>query len=145
MDVAGKPGQHLTCVVGRARLAEYFSVDQDGGVGSNDDGGAYGACGDELGLGVGEALHEVLSRFARDRGFVYGGRENREGQTGVAEDLGAARGGGSEDEFCGGHVAARILHARLGNSLCLRPDARLLGVLSRRRGTVADAIGVESR
>jgi hypothetical protein len=27
----------------------------------------------------------------------------------------------------------------------LRPDARLLGVLSRRRGTVADAIGVESR
>ena len=48
--------------------------------------------------------------------------------TGVTEDLCAARRGGSEDEFGGGHVAARILHARLGNSLCMWPDARLLGV-----------------
>ena len=129
VHAARKPGQHLTCVVGRARLPEYFSVDEDSGVGSNHDGRAYGARCDELGLGVGEALHEVLSRLARDRGFVYGRRENRESQTGVAEDLRAARRGGSEDEFGGGHVAARILHARLGNSLCLWPDARLLGGL----------------
>jgi hypothetical protein len=133
MDVAGKPGQHLTGVVGRARLAEYFSVDEDSGVGSNDDGRAYSACGDELGLGVGKALHQVLSRFAWDGGFVYGRRQNREVQTGVAEDLRAARGGRSEDEFGRGHAAARILHARPGNSLCVWPDATLLGVPARQQ------------
>ena len=121
--------QHLTGVVGGAGFAEDFAVDEDGGVGGDDDGGTYSAGGDELGFGVGESLHQILGGLAGNGGFVDGGGQNREGQAGVAEDFGAARGGGGEDELGRGHDAARILHARLGNSLCLRPDARLLSVL----------------
>jgi len=119
VGVAGESGEHLMGVVVGAGLAEDFAVDEDGGVGGDDDCRTDGAGGDQLGFGVGEALHKVLGGFAGNGSFVDGRRKNREGETGIAKDSRAARGSGSEDELCSGHDAARILHAGRGNSLCV--------------------------
>jgi hypothetical protein len=124
VGVAGEPREHLMGVIGGAGLPEDFAVDEDGGVGGDDDGGTHGAGSDELGFGVGEALNKILSGFAGNGSFVDGGRENGEGEASVAEDFGASWGSGGEDEFNGGHDAARILHAERGNSLCVGAGAR---------------------
>lgn len=47
--------------------------------------------------------------FLRERSFIDGGGEDREGDTGIAEDFSAARGGGSKDEFHEGSWSGRIL------------------------------------
>jgi hypothetical protein len=119
VGVAGESGEHLMGVVVGSGLAEDFAVDEDGGVGGDDDCRTDGAGGDQLGFGVGEALHKVLGGFAGNGSFVDGRRKNREGEAGIAKDSRAARGSGSEDELCSGHDAARILHAGRGNSLCV--------------------------
>ena len=56
-----------------------------------------------------------------DGRLVDGGGKNCKSETSGAEDFRAARGSGGEDEFGGAHSRARILHAEMGNSLCLRP------------------------
>src|SRR5580704_8901223 len=117
MHAATKSGQHLAGIVGGAGLSEDFAVDQDGSVGRDHDGRAYGACGHQFGFRVGEALHQILSGFAGNTSFIYGGGHYGEGEASVAEDFGASRGRGGEDEFRGGHGAGRILHASRGNSL----------------------------
>ena len=58
MGAAGKILQHVTRVVGGAGFAEDAAFESYDCVGREDDGGAYGAGGDEFGFGVGEALDE---------------------------------------------------------------------------------------
>ena len=52
--------EHVASIVGGTGLAQDFAIEGDGGIGGDDDGGAYGACGDELGFGVGKAEHHVI-------------------------------------------------------------------------------------
>ncbi len=84
MDVAGQFDQHVASVVSGTRFTQDLAVDEDGGVGGDDDRGAYGAGGDEFGFGVGEALHKILRGFAGNRSFVDGGGQHGEGDAGFA-------------------------------------------------------------
>ncbi len=99
MRKAGKFFEHVASVIGGARLAEDVAFEGDLGVGANDKGWANGASSDEFGFGDGETLDEIVGGFAGVGSFVYGGRERGEGETSVAQDLGAAGGGGGEDEL----------------------------------------------
>jgi len=65
MSAAGKSFEHAASVVGGTGLAKDAAVERDDGVGSNDDGGADGARGDEFGFGFSEALDHVGGRFIR--------------------------------------------------------------------------------
>ena len=101
VGAAGKFFEHMACVVGGAGLAENAAFESDDGVSGEDDGGADGAGGDELGFGVGEALDVVVGGFLGEGSFVDGGRHDDEREAGVVENFGAAGGGGGEDEFHG--------------------------------------------
>ena len=101
VSAAGKFFEHVPGVVGRAGLAEDVAFEGDFRVGTDDDGGACGTFGDELGFGEGEALDEVVGGFAGIGRFVNVGGEHSEREAGVVEDFGAAGGGGGEDEFHG--------------------------------------------
>ena len=98
---AGKFFKHMAGVVGGARLAEDAAFEGDDGVGGDDDGRADGAGSDQLGLGSGKALDEVVRGFAGARRFVNGGGRHREWYSGVAKDAGAAFGSGSKDQLHG--------------------------------------------
>ena len=52
--------EHVASVIGRTGLAQDFAVQGDSGIGGDDDGGAYGTCGDQFGFSVGEAQHHVI-------------------------------------------------------------------------------------
>ena len=101
MSAAGEPFQHVTGIVGRARFAEDAAFEGDLGVGTDDDGRACGARGNEFGFGDRQTFNEDMGRFARVRRFVNGGGHHSEGKAGVAQDFGAADGSGSEDELHG--------------------------------------------
>src|SRR6266851_7724517 len=101
VGAGGKFFEHVTSVVRGARLAEDVAIKGDLGVGSDDDGRAGGAGGYKFGFGSGQALDEIMRRFAGVRCFVDGGGEHGEGETSVVEDFGAADGGGGENELHG--------------------------------------------
>ena len=122
VGAAGKSFEHLTGVLRRTRLAEDVAFESDFGVGGNDDGGADGAGGDQLGFGDGQALDEVVSGFARVGRFVNGRREHGERNLRVAKNLGAANGSGSENQFHGDFRRGRILQRKRGDSLSRRPS-----------------------
>src|SRR5207302_5458636 len=88
----------MTGVVGGAGLAEDVAIESDLGVGSDDDGRTDGAGGDQLSLGSGQALDQVVSSFARVRRFVDGGGELHEREASVAKNFGAAFRSGSKDQ-----------------------------------------------
>ncbi len=99
---AGKLFQHVTGLVGRARLAKNAAVQGYFRVGGDDDGRADGAGGDKVRLGVSQALNEIVRGFARVRRFVDGGGEHREMEPSVAQDFGAAERSGSKNELHAG-------------------------------------------
>src|SRR5712692_9183103 len=99
---AGKLFQHAARVVGRERLAKDVAVEGDLGVRGDDDGWANGAGGDEVRLGVSQALNEIVRGFARVRRFVDGGGKHREMEPSIAKNPGAARRSGSENELHAG-------------------------------------------
>src|SRR6266700_2808802 len=99
---AGKLFQHVAGLVGRARLAKNAAVQGYFRIGGNDDGRADGAGGDKVRLGVSQALNEIVRGFARVRRFVNGGRKHREMEPSIAQDFGAARRSGSENELHAG-------------------------------------------
>src|SRR5260370_28653211 len=96
VGVAGKFFKHMAGVVGGAWLAENVAFEGDDGVGADDDGWADSAGSDQLGLGSGKALDEVVRGFARAGCFVNRGGEHSERETGIVKDFGTANGGGSE-------------------------------------------------
>src|SRR5260370_7249198 len=102
---AGKFFEHVASVIGGARLAEDVAFEGDFGVGADDDGWANGAGSDEFGFSDGKTLDESVGGFAGVGRFVDGGRVDGEGETGVAQDFGAADGSEGEDEL---HGAYRI-------------------------------------
>ncbi len=99
VGAAGKIFKHAAGVVAGARLAEDAALKSDLGIGTDDDGRACGASGDEFGFGDGEALDQVVGGFTGVGRFVDGGREDGEGESSAVEDFGAADGGGGENEF----------------------------------------------
>lgn len=99
MGAAGEFFEHVAGVVGGAGLAEDAAFDGYDRVCREDDGRTDGAGGDEFGFGVGETLDVVVRRFAGERSFVDGGRNDDEGEAGVTENFGAAGRSGSEDEL----------------------------------------------
>jgi len=78
VGAAAKPFEHMTGIVRGARLGENVPFQSHDGVGGDDDRRADRPGGDQLGLGSGQALDEVVRVFARVRRFVNGGRELRE-------------------------------------------------------------------
>jgi hypothetical protein len=99
MSAAGKIFQHVAGVAGRVRFAEDAAFESYNCVGGEDDGGADGASGGEFGFGVGEALDELAGGFTGNGSFVNSGSDDGEGESGVVENFGSARGCGSENQF----------------------------------------------
>src|SRR5439155_15800524 len=60
MRAARKLFEHAAGIIAGTRLAENQAVENDSRVGSDDDGGADGARGDEFGFGVREALNHIV-------------------------------------------------------------------------------------
>src|SRR5437879_887216 len=96
---AGKLLQHAAGIVGGARLAKDVAFQSHDGVGSDDDGWANRPGRDQLSLGSGQALDEIVRGFARVRRFVNGGGHRREWYSGVAKNAGAAFRTGSKDQL----------------------------------------------
>ena len=101
VGAAGKFFKHLTRIVRRAGLSEDKAVDRDDRIRRDDDRRADSARGYELGFCFGEALDVHVRRFAGEGSLVHRGRKNNERETRLAEDFGAARGGGSKDQLHG--------------------------------------------
>ena len=113
---AGEKLKHAAGFVGRARLAEDLTVENDNSVRGNEDRRANRAGGDKVGLGVGETLDHLLRRFIGIRSFVHSGGENGERNAGIAENLGTSRRGGGKDQLHGLVLAERILQRRRSDS-----------------------------
>jgi len=97
MGAAGKFFEHVAGIVRGAGFAEDAAFESYDGVRGEDNGGAYGAGGDEFGFGVGEALDVIGRGFLWEGGFVDGGGHHDEGEAGVVENFGAAGRSGSEN------------------------------------------------
>ena len=93
--------EHVTGVLGGARLAKYVPFEGDLSVSADDDGGPDGARSDKLGFGEGQTLDEFVGRFTGVRGFVNSGGKYAKREAGVVKDFGAADGSGGEDELQG--------------------------------------------
>jgi hypothetical protein len=101
MCAAGKSFEHVAGFVAVAGFAQDLAVEDYDRIRGKDDRGTDGARGDELAFGVGEALDVLLGSFTRDRRLVDSGGEHGERESGIAENLGAARGRGREDQLHG--------------------------------------------
>jgi hypothetical protein len=97
MRMAGEFIEHVAGVVAGARFAENVTIEGHFGVGADDDGGTDGTSGNEFDLGEGEAVDEIIGGLARKGSFVDGGGKHGKVEAGIAEDFGAALGGGGED------------------------------------------------
>jgi hypothetical protein len=111
VGAAGKFFERVTRIVRRAGLSEDEAVDGDDRVRGDDDRRADSARSYELGFCFGEALDVGVGRFAGERSFIHRGRKNNERKTRRAEDFGAARGGGSKDQFHSDNLVGRILQS----------------------------------
>ncbi len=109
---AGEGAEHLSGVGAVAGFVEDAVVEEDDGVGGKDNWSfEFRVSGFEFfldggGFHVGEAGGPKVGGDAGGfvLGFFGGGDEDFEGYVGVAEEFGAARGGGGEDDFLrGGH------------------------------------------
>ena len=117
MGAAGKFFEHVAGIVRGAGFAEDAAFESYDGVRGEDNGGAYGAGGDEFSFGVCEALDVIGRGFLREGSLVDGGGHHDEGEAGVVKNFGATGGGGGEDEFHGRLILGRILQAMHRNSL----------------------------
>jgi hypothetical protein len=117
MSAAGELLEHVVGVIGGAWFTEDFVVEDDDGVGGDDNGWANGARGDEFGFGVGEAEDESVGRFVGRRRFVHSGGEYGKRNASVAQDFGPAWGGRGEDEFHVRPFERRIVQGVLGNGM----------------------------
>jgi len=91
VGAAGKFFEHAASVIGGAGLAEDVAVERNNCICANDDRGADGAGGHELGFSEGEALDQVIWRFVGVRSFVNSGREHNKRKPRVPKDFSAAR------------------------------------------------------
>lgn len=108
MCATGEFRQRIARIIAGAGLAQDLAVENNDGVGCDDDGWSNGARSDEIGFGVRQALDEIVWGFAGNGSFVHGRGQHGERETGVAKDVSASRGSGSENEFYGRQVAVRI-------------------------------------
>jgi hypothetical protein len=90
MGPGGQPREHRAGFVGGARLAKGLSFEEHDRVCGDDDGGAHGTGGYQLGFGVREALNQIVGGFAGDGSFINGEGEHREGQACGPKNVGAA-------------------------------------------------------
>jgi hypothetical protein len=118
VGAAGKFFERATSIVRRAGLSEDEAIDGDDRIRCDDDRRADSTRGDELGFCFGEALDVHIGRFAGEGRFVHRGRKNNERKTRLAEDFGAARGGGSKDQLHGREFAREEYYRAVGEAAC---------------------------
>ncbi len=121
--------QHVAGIVGGEGFAEDAAFQTDLGIGTDDDGGARIAGGDEFGFGDGQALDEVVGGFARVGRLVDSGRDDsRSGNR--------RRGGFRRGEV---EVEARMSFMEIpeGKNTIAQVPRQLGHLLSRRNGSVS--------
>jgi len=90
MSAPGKKFEHAARIVCRTGFAQDLSIDGDHGVSGNQDRRTNRAGGGQFGLGVREALHELLGRFSRINSFIDRRGEHGKGNAGITENLSPA-------------------------------------------------------
>ena len=90
---------HLPCVLAGARLAQNVAVQHYLVVRGDDDGWTDGARRNQLGLGIGQPLHQLLWRFPRFRSFIDRRREHHERNPRVVQDFCPASRIGSKNQL----------------------------------------------
>jgi len=102
-----------------AGLSENVAVKNDNGIGGDHDGGADGARGDQIGFGVGQALHKFVRILAGIRGLIDSRGKHGERKSCIPQNFGAARGGGGENQLQGYGLKRRILQTESLHSCAL--------------------------
>ncbi len=112
MRMAGKGLHHPPGIGGVRGLGEHLAVDHHGGVCAED--GFTRIAGDGIGLVAGQTEDVILWVLAGEGAFVDRSDSDRERNPGLAQDFGAARGLGGEDQHhssvgktAGGKIAAK--------------------------------------